>query len=241
MATGAPTATTTATPMRMITHTITALLTIMTTDPILTLTQWLSPAFPVGAFTYSHGLEHLVATDVVINADTFANWLTDTLSFGAGRNDAILLVAAYHADATDLQEIDDLARALAPSAERLLETDQQGGAFARTIAAIHDIDLAALTYPVAVGHAARLQDLPLRDTARLFLHAFAANLTSAATRLVPLGQTEAQAVLLKTAPLCQQIADKALTETIHDIASTTFASDIASMNHETQYSRLFRS
>lgn len=215
--------------------------TIMTTDPILTLTQWLSPAFPVGAFTYSHGLEHLVATEAVTNAETFAEWLTDTLAFGAGRNDVILLAAAYKADSADLQEIDDFARALAPSAERLLETDQQGAAFARTAAAIHDLDLSALTYPVAVGHAARLQDLPLADTARLFLHAFAANLTSAATRLVPLGQTEAQAVLLQTAPLCQETANKAIHETIDDIASTTFASDIASMNHETQYSRLFRS
>lgn len=214
---------------------------IMTTDPILTLTQWLSPAFPVGAFTYSHGLEHLVATGAVTNAETFSKWLTDTLTFSAGRNDVILLTAAYNADTADLQEIDDLARALAPSAERLLETDQQGAAFARTAAAIHGLDLSALTYPVAVGRAARLQDLPLADTARLFLHAFAANLTSAATRLVPLGQTEAQAVLLQTAPLCQEIADKAITETIDDIASTTFASDIASMNHETQYSRLFRS
>ncbi|MGR3713019.1 MAG: urease accessory protein UreF [Shimia sp.] len=213
----------------------------MTTDPILTLTQWLSPAFPVGAFTYSHGLEHLVATGGVTDAPTFADWLTNTMQHGAGRNDVILLAAAYNAADSDLQDIDDLARALAPSTERLLETDQQGAAFARTASQIHDFDLAALTYPVAVGRAAGLQGLPLKDTARLFLHAFAANLTSAATRLVPLGQTEAQTVLMRLTPLCQSIADKAVTETIDDIASTTFASDIASMNHETQYSRLFRS
>lgn len=224
-----------------VTRTTTVTATIMTTDPILTLTQWLSPAFPVGAFTYSHGLEHLVATGAVTNAETFADWLTDTLRFGAGHNDAILLVAAYKADETDIPEIDTFARAIAPSTERLLETDQQGAAFARTAAAIHKIDLTALTYPVAVGLAARLQDLPPADTTRLFLHAFAANLTSAATRLIPLGQTEAQAVLLQSAPLCQEIAEQALTETIDDIASSTFASDIASMNHETQYSRLFRS
>ncbi|WP_132861551.1 urease accessory protein UreF [Shimia isoporae] len=213
----------------------------MTTDPVLTLTQWLSPAFPVGAFTYSHGLEHLVATGTVTNAATFFEWLTDTLRHGAGRSDVILLAAAFRADTAELQEIDDLARALAPSSERLLETGQQGSAFSRTVAAIHNIDLPALTYPVAVGHAARLQNLPLEETARLFLHAFAANLTSAATRLVPLGQTEAQAALLRSTQLCKDIAATAITETIDDIASTTFASDIASMNHETQYSRLFRS
>ncbi len=214
----------------------------MTTDPILTLAQWLSPAFPVGAFTYSHGLEALVEAGTVHDAASFLAWLIDTIQHGAGQNDVILLAHAYNADTVEtLTEIDAFARALAPSAERLLETDKQGAAFARTASAIHDLDLTALTYPVAVGRAARLQNLPFRDTARLFLHAFAANLTSAATRLVPLGQTEAQATLTAVAPLCQDVADQAVTLSLDDIAASTFASDIASMRHETQYSRLFRS
>lgn len=214
----------------------------MTTDPILTLTQWLSPAFPVGAFTYSHGLEALVEAGTVHDAASFLEWLSDTLQHGAGQNDVILLAHAYNAATVEtLSEIDTLACALAPSAERLLETDQQGAAFSRTAAAIHDLDLRTLTYPVAVGSAAHLQNLPLRDTARLFLHAFAANLTSAATRLVPLGQTEAQATLTAVTPLCQKVADQAVTLSLDDIAASTFASDIASMRHETQYSRLFRS
>ncbi len=216
--------------------------TIMTTDPILTLAQWLSPAFPVGAFTYSHGLEALVDAGTVHDAASFTEWLSDTLQHGAGQNDVILLAHAYNADTVEaLTEIDAFARALAPSAERLLETDQQGAAFARTASAIHDLDLTTLTYPVAVGRAAHLQNLPLPDTARLFLHAFAANLTSAATRLVPLGQTEAQATLTAVTPLCQDVADQAVTLSLDDIAASTFASDIASMRHETQYSRLFRS
>lgn len=216
--------------------------TIMTTDPILTLAQWLSPAFPVGAFTYSHGLEALVEAGTVHDAASFLTWLIDTIQHGAGQNDVILLAHAYNAGTVEeLTEIDTFARALAPSAERLLETDQQGAAFARTAAAIHDLELSTLTYPVAVGRAAHLQTLPLPDTARLFLHAFAANLTSAATRLVPLGQTEAQATLTAVTPLCQDVADQAVTLSLDDIAASTFASDIASMRHETQYSRLFRS
>lgn len=216
--------------------------TLMTTDPILTLAQWLSPAYPVGAFTYSHGLEALVDAGIVCDATSFSAWLQDTLSFGAGQNDAILLAHAHRAeDLSTLTELDDLARALAPSAERLLETEQQGAAFVRTVAAIHDLDLTTLTYPIAVGRAARLQNLPLPDTARLFLHAFAANLTSAATRLVPLGQTEAQAALTALTPLCQQIADQALSQPLEAIAASSFVGDIASMRHETQYSRLFRS
>ncbi len=221
---------------------ITATTTNMTTDPILTLTQWLSPAYPVGAFSYSHGLETMVEQGAVTDVASFRDWLGDIIEHGAGHSDAILLTAAYNANNNDeLAEIDALARALAPSRERLLETDQQGGAFARTTADILDLPLFSLTYPVAVGRAARLQDLPLAETARLFLHAFAANLTSAAIRLVPLGQTEGQLALHQLTPLCQSMADKAITETIDAIGSSAFAADIASMNHETQYSRLFRS
>lgn len=216
--------------------------TIMSTDPLLTLMQWLSPAYPVGAFSYSHGLEAMVQDGTVHDTASFRDWLTDVLSHGAGRNDVILLAAAWHSkDPETLREIDDLARALAPSAERLLETEQQGTAFATTTAAVFSHDLPALAYPVAVGRAAALENLPLADTARLFLHAFAANLTSAAIRLVPLGQTEGQQVLHTLTPLCRDIANTAITQTLDDIGSASFATDIASMTHETQYSRLFRS
>ncbi len=214
-------------------------------NPILTLAQWLSPAYPVGAFTYSHGLEACVDRGLVRNSVGFEEWLRDVIAFGAGRNDVILLAAAHHCprdDAHDLlPEIDALARALAPSAERLLETDQQGAAFVRTTTAILGLDLSALSYPVAVGRAAALQDLPLADTARLFLHAFASNLTSCATRLMPLGQTAAQTILHRVTPLCQSVADHAIQEPLEAISGSTFAADIASMQHETQYSRLFRS
>ena len=214
----------------------------MPIDPLLTLTQWLSPAYPVGAFTYSHGLEWAVQSGMVHNTDSFHDWLSDVVEHGAGRNDVILLAAAYHTDEADsLQDLDDLARALAPSVERLLETDQQGAAFAQTTAAVFETSLAKLTYPVAVGRAARLQNFPLPETARLFLHAFAANLTSAAIRLVPLGQTAGQSVLHHLAPLCQSIADRAICAPLDAIGASAFATDIASMNHETQYSRLFRS
>lgn len=214
----------------------------MPIDPILTLAQWLSPAYPVGAFSYSHGLEWAVESGTVTDADSFAAWLTDVLQHGAGRTDTILLAAAWHCDSDDqLQEIDDLARALAPSSERLLETEQQGAAFSQTTTDVFGTNLQTLTYPVAVGRAAGLQGLPLPDTARLFLHAFASNLTSAAIRLVPLGQTAGQSVLHRVTPLCQTIADRAITEPLDAIGSAAFAADIASMNHETQYSRLFRS
>ncbi len=217
----------------------------MPTDPaglaLLTLAQWLSPAFPVGAFAYSHGLDAAVTDGTVTDADSFADWLDDVLFHGGGRTDAILLVAAHAADEASLQGLDELARALAPSAERLMETDLQGAAFAGTAAAIWGTDGAPRTYPVAVGAAAAVHGLPLEQTVQFYLHAFASNLTAAATRLVPLGQTEAQAVLAARAPALADLGRLALSLTLEDLGSSAFLADIASMRHETQYSRMFRS
>lgn len=216
--------------------------TAMPTDiALLTLTQWLSPAYPIGAFSYSHGLEWAVETGDVTDAASFSDWLHDILKHGAGRNDAILLASAYLAEtASQLDEIDTLARALAPSRERLMETDLQGAAFATTTADIWAVPASPCVYPVAVGAAARGLDLPLGTTLTLFLHGFAASLTSAAIRLVPLGQTEGQATLAAMAPLCAQIAQQAQGQSLDDLGGCTFLADIASMKHETQYSRLFR-
>ena len=208
----------------------------------LTLMQWLSPGYPVGAFAYSHGLERLVDTGAVTSAAEFQDWLSDVLEYGTGRADAILLHCAYHAQNTrSLSELDDLARALSPSSERRMETQLQGEAFAATTAAIWGGETAPRAYPVAVGAAARLKGIDATLTCASYLHAFAANLTSAAIRLIPLGQTEGQAVLAELQRLCQRLAEETSSLTIADIGSSAFAADIASMQHETQYSRQFRS
>jgi len=211
------------------------------TAALLTLTQWLSPAFPVGAFSYSHGLEWAVEAGDVTDAPSFQDWLAAILKDGAGRNDAILLAAAYRAHADTLPEIDELSRALAPSRERLMETGQQGAAFANTASDIWPMSLPGLTYPVAVGAAARAMGLPLAQTLAMYLHGFAGNLTSAAIRLVPLGQTAGQAALAALAPVCSDIAEQAQAQTLDDLGSCAFMADIASMKHETQYTRLFQS
>lgn len=215
--------------------------TMITDTALLTLAQWLSPSFPVGAFSYSHGLEWAVECGQVTDAGSFRDWLGDILQHGTGRNDAVLLACAYRADADDLPEIDATARAFAPSAERLLETDQQGAAFCRTTAAIWGEGLSGLTYPVALGHAAARHGIPLPQTCAMYLHGFASNLTSAAIRLVPLGQTEGQSVLTALTPLCETIARDATRLTLDDLGGMAVLADIASMKHETQYTRLFRS
>lgn len=225
MAMAAPWATTTAIPMN--------------TDHLLTLTQWLSPAYPVGAFAWSHGLERAVARGDVTDAASLADWLDAVLDHGAGRSDAILLCAAHGAD--DVAPIAELAAALAPSRERRMETLQQGAAFAATTRAVWGLDLPDMAYPVAVGRAAGLIGLPVVPTAQVWLQSFASNLVQAAQRLMPLGQTAAQRVLTGLAPLCAAQGEMAANASLDDIGSATFAVDIASMQHETQYSRIFRS
>lgn len=209
---------------------------------LLKLAQWFSNAYPVGAFAYSHGLEWAVQSGGISEAAGFRDWLADILAHGSGRNDAILLAAAWSdPDSGNLGKLDELARALAPSSERLRETDLQGQAFVRTTAAIWRLPLPDLAYPVAAGAAARSAGLPLCETLLFYLHGFAANLTSAAIRLFPLGQTEGHAVLAGLAPLCARIAEDAMASTPDDLGGCTFLADIASMKHETQYARLFRS
>jgi urease accessory protein len=214
---------------------------IMTTaTDLLTLSQWLSPAFPVGAFTYSHGLEAAFEAGWIADGAGLEDWLTDLLTHGSARSDATFLAAAYHG-ALPLEELNAMARAFAPSAERLLETEAQGQAFCQTVAAIWEAELSGLTYPVALGRAAALEALPLGLTLTLYLQAFLSNLIAAAQRLGPIGQTEGQRILRALAPLIATTADAASEGDLTTLSSAAFLSDIAAMRHETQYSRIFRS
>ncbi len=209
-------------------------------DHLLTLMQWLSPGFPVGAFAYSHGLETAIEQGQIATIDDLNLWLRDLIVHGGGQADIVLLSASYHAEAEALADIDTTAQAFAASQERLLETTQQGAAFGRTVDAISGTKLGKLTYPVAVGYAAKTLGIPLDDTARVYLHAFAANLISAAVRLVPLGQTEGQRLLSQLADTIEDTARRAVEDDITTLSSHCFAADIAAMQHETQYSKVFR-
>ena len=211
----------------------------MRTDQLLTLTQWLSPAYPVGAFAWSHGLERAVSRGDVSDAASLADWLRAVLENGAGRSDAILLCAAYGAD--DVTPIAELAAALSPSRERRMETLQQGAAFAATTRAVWKFDLPDMAYPVAVGRAANLAELPLASVVHVWLQAFVSNLVQCAQRLLPLGQTAGQRILHQLSPAIAAVGQEALSASLDDIGSATFAVDTASMQHKTQYARIFRS
>lgn len=213
-----------------------------TNHDALTLAQWLSPAFPVGGFAYSHGLETAIQSGTIANACDLEKWISEVLNYGSGRNDCILLRAAHGcgSDAA-LEDVNQTALAVSASSERVLETQLQGTAFSQTTAAIWGSDQAALCYPVAVGNASAHMQLDVDLTAALYLHAFASNLVSAAVRAVPLGQTDGQRVIAALIPICDQIVKNTIGTTLDDLSSTAFLSDIAAMQHETLQPRIFRS
>jgi len=215
-------------------------------ETILRLLAWLSPAFPTGAFAYSHGLEWAIESGDIRDETTLRDWLADVLVHGAGRSDAILLRHARRAaNAATLAQLCELGGAIAACRERLMETLAQGDAFARAAAAWGGGRLAALAgqdlpYPVAVGALAADHQIDEDATAAAYLQAIAANLISAAVRLVPLGQTTGLRVLVALEPTLLAVAAETRTATLDDLGGSCFRSDVAAMRHETQHTRLFR-
>ena len=240
--------------MIMITRMVMRTRTNMTETAGLPLLVWLSPSFPVGAFAYSHGLEWAVEAGDINNAATCQSWISDLLVHGSGYNDAIIVAATHRAvidrDRAALGEVAELAVAMQPSAERHLEATAQGNAFLTAARAAWEVTSLALlksawdgdiAYPVAVGVLAAGHDIPLPTTLDAFLLAFSANLVSAAVRLGPIGQTDGQRILAALMPTIRKIAKRASDSTLDDLGSAAFRSDLASLRHETQYTRLFRS
>jgi urease accessory protein len=206
---------------------------------LLTLVQWLSPAFPTGAFAYSHGLERVIAAGDVSDAASFEEWLRNILHHGAGWQDAVLLTHALGDDA-DHAALDALARALAPSAERLQESAEQGAALARMVSGLTGRPLPPRMLPIALGEAAAPLALPPGQAAQLYLQNFAGNLVTIATRHVPLGQTEGQQVLARLLPEIELLGTWAAVASLDDLGSCALAADLAAFQHETQDVRIFR-
>lgn len=218
------------------------------------LMTWLSPAFPVGAFSYSSGIEWAVEAGDIADAASLRDWLAAMLAEGSGFCDGVFLAQSHRAvsqhDEAALRETAELAAAFAPSRERQLETTTQGRAFieiARSAWNCEGLDevIAAcagpIVYPVAVGVVSAAHAIPLAPAMHGFLHALVSNWISAGARLVPLGQTDSQRVLAALEPVVVSTASRALETGLDDLASATFRADLASLRHETQYTRLFRS
>jgi urease accessory protein len=218
------------------------------------LMAWLSPAYPIGAFSYSSGIEWAVEAGDIKDATTLQAWLAVLLSDGSGFCDAVLFAHAHRAIAEDddaaLRSVAELAAAFVPSKERFIETTTQGRAFldatraAWPCAALDRLGRAwqgPVALPVAVGVACAGHGVPRDAALHAFLHALTANWISAGVRLVPLGQTDGQRVLAALEETVNAAAARALQTPLDELGSAAFRADIASMRHETQYTRLFRS
>ena len=219
------------------------------------LLAWLSPAYPVGAYSYSHGLEWAVEAGLVRDRAGLEAWLATVLRHGGGWQDAVLLAHAHRArerrDDAGWRELRALAQAWAPTAELALETRAQGEAFAvASLASWPDpggrlpdllADGPGLTYPLAVGAVAACHGVPLPMVLPAYLQAFAANLVSAAVRAVPLGQTDGQRAGGPGARGRASVAALAPACPLDELGTATLMVDLCSMRHETQYTRLFRS
>lgn len=219
-------------------------------DVHLKLMTFFSPAFPVGSFAYSHGLELLIAEGRIAGSATLMEWLADLLRSGGLWNDAVLLAEAFDAacvhDAARLDAVAELSSALPTSRERHLETTAQGRAFLNSLAGrwrselTDSLCLREVGLPVAVGAACGVHAIPIEAALAAYLNASCATLVSVAVRLVPLGQTAGIVVLGDLHPVIAEILPNALASSLADLGSAAILSDIAAMRHETLYSRVFR-
>jgi urease accessory protein len=218
------------------------------------LLAWLSPAFPVGAFSYSSGLEWAVEAGDVKDMESLHGWITTIVGEGGGFCDAVFFVHAHRAideeNCDRLRDVCALAAALAPSKERHLETTAQGRAFVATASAawpcpalerLFALWSGPIAYPVAVAVISAGHGIALEPALLAFLHAITANLISAGVRLVPLGQTDGQRLLAALEAVVSDTAIRASTTRLADVGGAAFRADLASMRHEIQYTRLFRS
>lgn len=211
------------------------------------LLTWMSPAFPVGAFAWSAGLETAIAQGRVTDRASAEDWVAGALTLGGLRTDAILLAHAHSgfADAGALNNLADLCLALAPARERNAETLQTGNAFVLASAAWPTETPPALPspcpYPVAVGALAGAHGIDRRDTLVAFLTATVHSQVSVAVRLVPIGQNDGLAIMATLEPRVAALVDLCLHAALDEIGSVAYGADIAQMKHETLPTRIFRS
>jgi len=223
-------------------------------EGLFRLMTWLSPAYPVGAFAYSSGIEWAVEAGDIADAGSLGRWLEAMLASGSGLSDGIFFSHCHRAvggcDEQAFVRVAELAASFVATRERFQETTGLGRAFlevTRTawpcpaLSRLKDHWQGPLAYPVAVATACAGHGIALEPALHAFLTAIASNWISAAIRLVPLGHTDGQCVLRSLEATVSATARRALGANLDDVGSATFRADIASARHETQYTRLFRS
>jgi len=224
---------------------------------LIRLQSWLSPAFPSGSYSYSHGLEAAVESTQIHDRQSLVDWLDADLRYGTARNDAIFFVEAWRCAVDNrharLVEIAELSAAFRGTSEFALEASQQGTSCLATLREVWP-DRALDSFwerlrlrriqpviPVVVAVRSAAEGVPVEVALRAFLHGFVSNLVTAGVRLIPLGQTDGQRAIAELEDAVLDASDHAVTASIDDLGSAAVMVDLASMSHETQYTRLFRS
>jgi urease accessory protein len=206
---------------------------------LLLLLNWMSPAFPIGSFAYSHGLETAIVENKITTQSGIEFWIADLIVQGSGWNDAVLFAQCWNGD---VEELNELALSMASSSERYLETTQLGRSFAIAASVFTNAKFSEgeLAYPIAAGIACKNMNVDKHSALLAFLQGFAAAQVSVAVRLVPLGQTAGLHVLKNLMPIISETANRAAAATLDDLGSCTLLADIAAMNHEHLQPRIFR-
>jgi len=218
------------------------------------LLTWLSPSFPVGAFSYSQGIEAAVEARLISSERSMAGWLQDSLAGGPLWSDAVIFARAHDAGTANrhmsLLEVASFATAFQPAAELRMETLAQGEAFmtatsqawpCQALETLRQVAGMRVPYPVAVAVAAAGHGINNRAALHAWLHAAVSNLVSAAIRLVPLGQNQGQRLLAGVEAAIDDTRDAAIRQPLSRLTTNCLMADICSMKHETQHTRLFRS
>ena len=204
---------------------------------MMILQAWFSPAFPTGAFSYSHGLETAIQNGMIYDEKTLQDWIAALLSHGSGWNDALMIKAAYEGEAG----VNALSLKLSAGRERLQETAELGQAFIRAVNASHGVGLPdGLSYPVAIGQAAQLMQIDLRLSVQCYLQAFAANLISVGVRTIPIGQQAGQNCLVNLYSTIARVVKKCSHATLDQLGGATPMADLMAMKHEKSMPRIYR-
>jgi urease accessory protein len=209
-----------------------------TDSKLITVMQWLSPAFPIGGFAYSHGLEWAINKGYVSNREELQKWISDLLEYGSLKNDAILIKLVLKG--SDPKEINEIAMALCPANERLSETQLQGSAFCKIMREVWSLEIDDLTLPIALALAAKNESIDQNLVVPAYLHSFCSNLISVAMRLIPIGQTDGQKTLRELSPLISDSVRAVAKSDKDDLGSACFLSDVSAMQHEYLQPRVFK-
>ena len=218
---------------------------------LVRLLQLSSPVLPVGAYTYSQGLEWAAEAGVVKNESDALAWIGDCLELGIGRFEAVYLAhmlgAWKQGDITRLAELDAEFLASRESAELRAETLQMGHSLAKLLNDLAVGSEAGLegfpnpSFPLAWSCAAGHWGIAAEEAVAGYLWAWAENQVMAALKAIPLGQTAGQRVLLALGGRLPEMARRAVAMPLESTHNFLPAFAIASTLHETQYTRIFRS